>query len=289
MQFMKEVRYSAGEEYQEVSILPKTEKIELLNKPHGRKRKKDASRPEQRNLNYQNASKWFRLTAIANFKEGSYSIVLTFNDLSLPKSQEEAEKEFKNYMRRLNARRKKRGLANAKYLATLEGRNGRYHFNVLLDSSNTYDEIEECWQSGRGKKLLPKGFVHIKKIKKVFKGGKWLNGVEVVAQYMTKEFKEENRQGKRKWFASRNNLKKPVIHKPNKYKYTRSKIIKAVENDSLKEFLQEKYQGWEFVPFTIYERETKKSAVVEIDVREDLFLGVRIYFRLRKIDKEQKS
>ena len=65
----------------------------------------------------------------------------------MPDSEERARKDIQNFIKRINRRRKKAGLENAKYIYILamDGYK-RPHFHILLSGDGVdRDELEELW------------------------------------------------------------------------------------------------------------------------------------------------
>ena len=76
----------------------------------GRARKAHKSRKAQENLNEKNAKKQIVRLVNANFTRKDIWMTCTCDAAHLPKSDEEAEKMIKNFIRRVKYRRKKLGL-----------------------------------------------------------------------------------------------------------------------------------------------------------------------------------
>ena len=276
--YLRNIAISADNKYRECSILGKSVPVDLVKGGRPRKRKENASRPVQKNLNYRNAQKWFRLSAVANFNEGDYTAEFTFAPEFKPKSVEECEKEIKNFIKRINRARNKKNLPKMKYLGVIEGKTSdNLHFHMILDNLLNRDEIDDLWTKGRGKNKKSIGFTHINKIKS--QNGQ--DGVIIKANYLTKEFKLENQKGKRTWFSSRN-LKKPVVERSQNWKYTDSKIARLLENDELEQQLEKDNAGWELIEFPRKNPDTQKDELVKLDIRENEYLGTLIYYRMRR-------
>ena len=276
--YLRNISISADDKYRECSILGKSVPVDLVKGGRPRKRKENASRPVQKNLNYRNAQKWFRLSAVANFNEGDYTGEFTFAPENRPGSIEECEKEITNFIKRINRARKKKDLPKMKYMGVIEGKNtDKLHFHLLLDNLLNRDEIDDLWTKGRGKNKKSIGFTNIEKIKTQY----GIDGVIVKANYLTKEFKLENQKWKRKWFASRN-LKKPVVERAQNWKYTDSKIARLLESEQLESQLEKDNPGWELIEFPRKNSETQKDELVKLDIRENEYLGTLIYYRMRR-------
>ncbi len=278
MSYMRNTAISANNKYRECSIMGKSVSMDLVRGGRPRRKKENATRPVQKNLNVRKAQQWFRLSAIANFNEGDYTAEFTFAPEFKPESVEECEKEIANLIKRINRARKKKNLPKMKYMGVIEGKTtDSLHFHLLLDNLLNRDEIDELWSKGRGKNKKSIGFTKIDKIKNQY----GVDGVVVKANYMTKEFKLENQKGKRKWFASRN-LKKPVVERSQNWKYTDSKITKLLASDELEQQLEIDNPGWELIEFPRKNPDTQKDELVKIDIRENEYLGLMIYYRMRR-------
>ena len=89
-------------EYIEIDLFPCLEQGSRF----GRKGKEKVTAPKQRNLNAKRARRYFCLLLKTNFTEGDIHVTLTYNAKFLPKTIEQAEREVKNYLRRIaNARK----------------------------------------------------------------------------------------------------------------------------------------------------------------------------------------
>lgn len=277
--YLRNVAISANDKYRECSILGKSVTVDLVKGGRPRKRKESASRPVQKNLNIRNAQKWFRLSAVANFKEGDYAAEFTFAPEFKPENLEECEKEIKNFIKRINRARNKKKLPKMKYLGVIEGKtSNNLHFHMILDNLLNRDDLDDLWTKGRGKNKKSIGFTAINKIK----NQNGIDGVIIKSNYLTKEFKLENQKGKRKWFSSRN-LKKPVVERSRNWIYTDSKIARLLENEQLEMQLELDNEGWELIEFTRRNPETEKEELVKLDIRENEYLGTLIYYRMRRI------
>ena len=109
--------------------------------------KKRETRPSQRNLNDKNARRYLIRLANINFGKGDIWATFGWNDDCLPGDEERARKDITNFIKRINRRRKKDGLDNAKYIYILafDGYK-RPHFHILLSGDGMdRDELEELW------------------------------------------------------------------------------------------------------------------------------------------------
>lgn len=169
------------------------------------------TRKAQQNLNDKNARKTLTRKINANFGEGDFWC--TFNLSENPDSYEEVYKIMKNYIRRLNYRRKKEGLPNVKCIYVVEiGKGGRAHVHAVMDGMLDRDTVEDLWKHGKRnhvRRLEPDDFS--------------LTGL---ATYISKD-----PQGRKRW-SSTKNLKEPKITK-SVTKFKRGRILKMARNQNL--------------------------------------------------------
>ena len=216
--------------------------------PRGEKKK--TSKPSQRNLNDKNAKKHLVRLINANFTRTDKHITLTYAKSEPPRL--EAEKDVKNYIRRINYMCKKRGLKNAKYIAVIEykdseGKKAKIHHHIILSCALSRDELEGIWKKGRANadRLKPDDF-----------------GLEGLARYITK-----NTGNGKRYNASRN-LKQPVITR-SYTRLTKRKVAEiALDFEKAKEVFENAYPHCSFL-------DCKTSYTDDFD-------GVYIYARLRK-------
>lgn len=103
-------------EYIEIDLFPCLEQ----ERRYGRKGREKLTAPKQRNLNAKRAKRYFCLLLKTNFTEGDIHVTLTYNAKFLPVTIEQAEREVKNYLRRIANARKRKGLPALKYIYITE-------------------------------------------------------------------------------------------------------------------------------------------------------------------------
>ena len=110
----------------------------------GRKR---PTRRSQSNLNDKNSRREFVRVAVANFGRGDYYATYGWDDEHMPASTEEAERDVRNFFKRLNYHRKRKGLGNARYMYILAvDEYTRPHVHILLQADGMdRDEVENLW------------------------------------------------------------------------------------------------------------------------------------------------
>ncbi|MGL5753424.1 MAG: rolling circle replication-associated protein [Paraclostridium sp.] len=232
----------------EIEIYPEFSRAEL--KGNGaKKRNKEA----QSNLNDKNARKHLVRLINTNFENGDMWITLTYSDEHLPNNMDEALRNIKNFMRRINYRRNKEGLDKAKYIYIteyVEGKKGiRCHHHIVMDGALSMDTVESTWKYGRRNNLRKLSMDEC--------------GLTGVANYLAKDPK-----GNKRWCSS-TNLKQPKIKK-NHYKFKKKKVQDLVKHrDSIKSEMEKTYPGYIFIDteirfneynsmFYIYTRMRKK-------------------------------
>lgn len=189
---------------------------------------KKVNKEAQKNLNDRNARKRCERLINTNFGEGDLWVTLTYDADNMPETEEEAERNIKNYVKRINYHRKKKGLGNAKYLYITEydeEKKIRCHHHVIMDGALTMDQVEKIWKKGKRnnvRRVAPDK-----------------NGLSGLAAYLTKDPK-----GSKRWKGSKN-LKKPEEHKSYTRitaKHVRRIVTGRLDAKNLTERLYRKYE-----------------------------------------------
>lgn len=132
-------------DYIEIDLFPF---YDLKYKPCKGARRKTTT-PKQKKLNDAKARRYFRLLAKTNFGLNDIHLVLSYDDEHKPESVEAAEKEVKNFIRRLKRRYENKGLKLKYIYITEEGStNGRIHHHLLINKGVERDVIEQVWGKG---------------------------------------------------------------------------------------------------------------------------------------------
>ncbi|MFL8969337.1 hypothetical protein ACKA04_04610 [Helcococcus kunzii] len=255
-----------GENYKEVDIYPHNPPV---RKKGTRSKKKKESLLSQKNLNNKNAKRKLNQLIETNFSNEDYFLTLTYNDKFLPSNLKDAEKELRNFIRRLKRRYKKADI-NLKYVyvtAFTEKNNNdlqndndeieivRVHHHLVISGGLDRDEIEETWK----KKNDSMGYANTKKLQPDIN-----KGLSDLVGYMINQ--PSNR---RRWNCSQN-LERPVS-RTNDYKYTRRKIRSIVGYKKDLSYWEEQYPG-----FYIADKEQGYEEVY------NELTGWSIYLKLRK-------
>lgn len=136
----REKRYYCGE-YLDVYIFP------VYSQARGRSRKSKPTSEAQKKLNKRHSEEKLVRLLHANFTPDDLEIHLTYTEQ--PESPEDAKRELRNFLRRVQRRRKKLDLPPLKYIAVTEiGSKGRLHHHVTVSGGLDRDELESLWGLG---------------------------------------------------------------------------------------------------------------------------------------------
>ena len=192
--------------YLELEIFPVTKQ----QMKQSRKDKKKETIPKQKNLNDKNARKYLRRKVHLNFTNKDIAMHLTYKSEHLPQTEEEARKDVRNFLRRVNYHRKKIELPALKYIAVIEFEEGKtqLHHHIIMSGGVDRDTLEEIWGKGRANADRLKSDEL---------------GYEALVNYIIKDPK-----GKKRWISSKN-LKNP---EPNvsDYKYGKRRVEEIAKN-----------------------------------------------------------
>lgn len=232
----------------EVDIYP----ITLQERKQKRKRKEKESLPKQKNLNDKNARKHLIRLINTNFTDKDLAVHLTYDNKSLPKSEEEAKKDVTNFLRRIKHYRKKNGMEELKYIAVVEyreqqeGKNPiRIHHHLIINDMDR-DKVEELWGKGRANADRLKSDEY---------------GYEALGRYITKDPK-----GSKRWTQSRN-LKQPTI-KVNDFKISKRKAENMIRNPEDRAYFEKLYPGYIFTECKASINDILGSTYINIKMRK---------------------
>lgn len=244
-----------GSGYKEVDIFNAPDRKRFT----GRGKRRSVSAPAQKNLNDKRALRYLVQLINANFKDFRDSLMhLTYDDENLPESVEAAEGHFKNFIKRINYRLKKRGMKNAKYIlitsdtSTKTGELVRVHHHVIISCGLSRDELFMLWKPGR---------INVDPLQ-----GRKKNYADLAA-YLAK-----NARQKKKWIASLGLCKPKEVSNDNKY--TPRKLEKIARQPFDREYWEKVYPGWEII---------QSDDGFEAEFNE--MMGWRIILKLRKKER----
>lgn len=182
------------------------------------------NRKARQNLNEKNSRKMCERVINTNFTNRDIWATFTYDEENVPESMEGAVRNMQNFIRRLNAKRKKQGLPNVRYVYTTEvSDKGRYHHHIVMDGDMSMDEVERTWTKGSRS--------HVRRLSKD------KDGLTGMAMYITKEKKGKARK---KWTSSRG-LERPK-ETVNHYKFSKKDVQHAaVCPDTIREKMDRLY------------------------------------------------
>ena len=137
----REKRYYCGE-YLDVYIFP------TYRQSNGRRSRSKPTTAAQKKLNQRHREEKLVRLLHANFTPDDLEIHLTYT--VQPESEEEAARNARNYIRRIQRMRKKAGLPPLKYIVVTErgGKTGRYHHHITINGGLDRDAAEAAWGLG---------------------------------------------------------------------------------------------------------------------------------------------
>ncbi len=216
--------------------------------------KKRETKPSQNNLNDKNARRYLIRLVNINFGKGDIWATFGWDDGHMPQDIEAAKKDIKNFIARINYRRRKAGKENIKYIYILAygGEKTRPHFHIIMTGDGVdRDELEELWKNCERKNT-----------RRIKPDDDFL--ITGIATYIS-----QNPHGTKRWCPSKN-LQKPDAPTRSYGKFSRPKINSMVRDyEKLKEQMEKAYPGYTFLDaevmhndkvaaFYIYARMIKK-------------------------------
>jgi ABC-type transporter Mla MlaB component len=206
--FVREKKIYCGANYLEVDIFNYTKTEEENNRRGKRSKKEQESTLKQIAWNEENSRRRFLQIVHTNFGEYDVHTSLTYANKNLPQTLEEAEREERNFLRRVAYARKKKGLPPLKYIsipACAFKKDGvtpaRIHHHIIMSGGLNRDEIEDLWRKRRrrGQKKGDKiGYANADRLQPEE------NGLAALCEYLAKQT-----SGKKRWSSSQG-LEKPL-------------------------------------------------------------------------------
>ena len=225
---------------------------------------KRKSKKAQKNLNDRNSRKQFIRLINSNFTKDDYIMHLTYSNENLPPSIEDAEKEVYKLIRKINYRRKKKKLQNAKYIYVTEydlQKKIRVHHHLIIDGGIDRKVMKDLWTNGirtKVEELEPDEYE--------------LSGL---ANYLSKDPK-----GKKRWKSSKG-LKKPKERK-SYTSFSKKKIRNMIADDTnVSVYMNSNYKSKTYLDheirynkvnhmYYIYVRMIKKDFTEKKNVRRNI-------------------
>ena len=228
------------------------------------KQEKAKHREAQHRVDRRNAQKKLRRIINANFGPGDILITNTYTPGQDPKSEEAAQRNMQNYLRRIKALRKKMGLPALKYVYVTEvthseARGTRYHHHMIMSGGIDRETLESMWRGGHSNSRTARP------------DRDWLGGF---AHYMTKAKKTQDKATKRGWNCSKNLVRPQATHADHKVSIRKAQRIARQMEDEGRKILEKQNPG-----YTLTELAVKHSQYAP---------GVYIYARMIRRDAVQK-
>lgn len=196
-------------------------------KPGTRRGKYRVTSEVQQKLNDRKSRDRLTWLAHANFGKGDYALHLTYSDL--PETEEQFEKDIKNYIQRLRRVYRKAG-CELKYIYVLEySETGRAHVHMLVSGGVGRDLLEDTWGKGRA---------NCDRLQ--------FNecGIVDLSRYL---LKENRGKGRRRWAGSKN-LIRPV-EKTNVHTWSRKQVKMVDELPNPHKMFADNYPGYWLAEF----------------------------------------
>lgn len=235
-------RTLCGEEYMEVDLYPITPEEHAARR--GKKTKPSSERQKKRNA--RRSHRWKVQKANANFTIMGFYLTLTYIDTFLPESMEQAQRDLRNYIRRVKAAVEKLyGLSAEVRVMAVTGcgrKTQRYHHHLLIECPGL-----TMRQNADFRQLLEDKWAV-----------RWPDGnVESLGTANADRLNLQNRlddlityfgkHGDMRWYETRN-LKLPVEKTPNDTKWSRKQLRKGcTECKDNAYWWEQRYPGWKFI------------------------------------------
>lgn len=267
--FVREKKIHCGENYMEVDLYSLSE-FQIEIKKGKRSKKKYVSLPKQEKMNDKNARRKLIQILETNFGEGDIFLTTTYKPKYIPKSYDDAQRESRNYIRRIRDKMKALGIKEElRYVVITSMREGkgndepvRYHHHYIISCGLDRDTLENLWRrkKKKGEKLgEPIGYANSKRIQEDIN-----TGILGLANYLAR-----HTSYKRKWSCSQN-LERPY-ERTNDHKYSRKRLIQYALDPYDIERWEKIYPGW-----TVADKD------FGIEAKYNDFTGWSIYLKLRR-------
>lgn len=191
---------------------------------------KRETRPSQQNLNDKNARRYLVRLACINFGKGDIWGTFGWDDAHKPDDMQRAKKDVKNFIARINRRRRKEGQENIKYIYIIAADDHtRPHFHILMSGDGIdRDELEELW--GKCERC---------NTRRIQPDDDFL--ITGLATYIS-----NNPHGTKRWCSSKNLVKPSITRSYSKFR--RPKVERMVKShEHLKAEMQKAYPGFKFL------------------------------------------
>lgn len=178
----------------------------------------------QKKLNERKSTERLTWLIHANFGKEDLALHLTYADGYVPESEEDFEKDVKNYIRRISRLYKKAGICLKYVYVTEYSETGRAHVHMILSGGVDRDMLENAWGMGR----CNADRLQFNEC-----------GIVDLAKYITKS---ERAKFRRRYVTSRN-LAKPV-EKTNVHQWSRKQLTEVDEVGNPHKKFADLYPGY---------------------------------------------
>lgn len=178
----------------------------------------------QKKLNERKSTERLTWLIHTNFGKGDIALHLTYADGYVPESEEDFERDVKNYIRRISRLYKKAGICLKYVYVTEYSEAGRAHVHMILSGGVDRDVLENAWGMGR----CNADRLQFNEC-----------GIVDLAKYITKS---ERAKFRRRYVTSRN-LAKPV-EKTNVHQWSRKQLTEVDEVGNPHKKFADLYPGY---------------------------------------------
>lgn len=249
--------------------------------------KKNQTKEAQERANYARSIRRHVLLAEANFGPEDYFLHLTYQGVE--PDYERCSKDIDNFLSRVKRLRKKSGLPELKYIAVIEGGEGkkRIHAHMLISGGIGRDELEKIWnKSAKRQKASGSMAGRIRAEHLETEDGKIEGAVIYMAKelwakgYRRKNETEEEIDGiarymamhpgnGRQWRTSRN-LKRPYFRSSDsKVSNRQVKMIAMDFQNVAKEIMEKIYPGYRFIRASVYYSDVVDEVYIRCVMRKN--------------------
>lgn len=216
----RETRFECGD-YLDVNIYP------VYTKAPCRSRKAKPTSETQQRINDINAENKLIRLANANFTNHDLKVELTYSTNHLPLDDKAAERELRNFLRRVKRYRESHGLSPLKWIAVTEkgSRSNRYHHHLIMSGEMSLFDLVSLWGNGIvGTDIL------------MFDE----NGIASLCRYMLKESRVVI--GKKKYSRSRNLIIPQPKQRDNRF--SKRKVKELAKDTECRAEYEKLYEGY---------------------------------------------
>lgn len=228
MGFVRNVKYFCGKRYFETDLFEVTDMGKRGKKM--REKKVNLSSPDQVRRNKKKALRTFCQKVKTNFTRDDVYLTLTYDTLHKRDNVKDAKKDFHNFIKRVNRRRKKAGLPSAKYMGAIERKGTNIHFHLIISGGLDRNELEDVWGNG----LSNASRLRIDDAELM----------QRLCQYIMKEARDKEKF-ENTYICSRN-LENPKVTKTD-WAFTHRKLEELAGQTDCRDVWEKLYPGYEFI------------------------------------------